>query len=88
MSSPLAAVPLSIASDGSALMSLYLFRAEAEPSVSHQSLALFDHIIADTAERLKKISDLETVAESRMSAGMGIEYQSSPHDLPKYPLHG
>jgi hypothetical protein len=32
-----------------ALMSLYLFRAEAEPCVSPQSLALFDHIIADTA---------------------------------------
>jgi hypothetical protein len=63
---------------GNALMSLYMFRAEAEPSVSHQSLALFDHIIADTAERLKKIGDLETVAETRMSAGMGIEYQSSP----------
>ena len=70
---------------GNALMSLYLFRAEAEPSVSHQSLALFDHIIADTAERLKKIGDLETVAEIRMSAGMGIEYQSSPHDLPQKP---
>jgi hypothetical protein len=73
---------------GNALMSLYMFRAEAEPSVSHQSLALFDHIIADTAERLKKISDLETVAETRMSAGMGIEYHSSPHDLPPNPLQG
>jgi hypothetical protein len=68
---------------GNALMSLYMFRAEAEPSVSHQSLALFDHIIADTAERLKKIGDLEAVAETRMSAGMGVEYQSSPHDLPQ-----
>jgi len=68
---------------GNALMSLYMFRVEAEPSVSHQSLALFDHIIADTAERLKKIGDLEIVAEIRMSTGMGIEYQSSPHDLPQ-----
>ena len=73
---------------GNALMSLYLFRAEAEPSVSHQSLALFDHIIADTAERLKKIGDLKTVAETRMSAGMGIDYESSPRDLPQNPLHG
>jgi len=73
---------------GNALMSLYMFRAEAEPSVSHQSLALFDHIIADTAERLKKIGDLETVVEIRMSAGMGIEYQGSPMTCPKNPLHG
>jgi CheY-like chemotaxis protein len=72
---------------GNALMSLYLFRAEAEPSVSHESLALFDHIIVDMAERLKKIGDLETVAETRMPAGMGIEYQSSPHDLPQNPIH-
>jgi hypothetical protein len=56
--------------------------------VSDQSLALFDHIIADTAERLKKIGDLEIVAEIRMSAGMGIEYQSSPTICPKNPLHG
>jgi hypothetical protein len=60
-----------------ALMSLYLFRAEAEPNVSPASLEQFDHIIADTAAKLKAIGDLETVAEARMAAGAGIDYQRS-----------
>jgi hypothetical protein len=63
---------------GNALMSMYLFRAEAEPNVSLSALAQFDHIISDTAERLKAISDLKIVSETRMSAGMGIEYQTGP----------
>jgi hypothetical protein len=60
---------------GNALMSLYLFRAEAEPNVSAQSLDQFDRIIADTAAKLKAISDLEIVVETRMSAGSGIDYR-------------
>jgi len=59
---------------GNALMSLYLFRAEAEPSVSPVSLAQFDHIIADTAAKLKAISDLKTVVETQMAAGPGVHY--------------
>jgi fumarate reductase subunit D len=61
-----------------ALMSLYLFRMEAEPSVSPQSLKLFDEIVADTAAKLKAIGDLEHFAETPMVMGMGIDYESSP----------
>ena len=64
-----------------ALMSLYLFRMEAEPHVSAQSLELFDQIIAETAARLKAIADLETFGEKPMAAGMGIAYQSDPSPL-------
>jgi hypothetical protein len=60
---------------GNALMSLYLFRAEAEPNVSPAALEQFDHIIADTAAKLKAISDLEIVVETQMSAGSGIDYR-------------
>jgi fumarate reductase subunit D len=60
------------------LMSLYLFRSEAEPNVSAESLELFDRIVTDTAAKLKAIADLEEVAETRMVIGMGIDYQNPP----------
>jgi hypothetical protein len=59
-------------------MSLYLFRAEAEPNVSPESLALFDSIVAEIAAKLTAIGDLETVAEKPMAMGMGIDYERSP----------
>jgi hypothetical protein len=68
-----------------ALMSLYLFRMEAEPKVSPESLELFDQIIAETAAKLKAIADLETFGETPMAAGMGVDYQSDPSTL-KSPL--
>jgi hypothetical protein len=61
-----------------ALMSLYEFREEAEPHVSTRALELFDHIIADTAQRLQTIGDLENVAEKPMVIGMGIDYPIPP----------
>ena len=61
-----------------ALMSLYEFRAEAEPHVSTRALELFDHIIADTAQRLQTIGNLENVAEKPMVIGMGIDYPIPP----------
>jgi PAS domain-containing protein len=60
---------------GNALMSLYLFRAEAEPNVSPAALAQFDHIVEDTAGRLKAIADLERVVEISMAAGPGVDYR-------------
>ena len=60
------------------LMSLYLFRSEAEPNVSAESLELFDRIVTETAAKLKAIADLEEVAETRMVIGMGIDYQNPP----------
>ena len=63
---------------GNALMSLYLFRADAEPNVSAESLALFDGIITETAAKLKAIADLENVVETRMAIGTGVDYQTSP----------
>ena len=61
-----------------ALMSLYAFREEAEAHVSTRAVALFDHIIADTAQRLQTIGNLETVAEKPMVIGMGIDYPIPP----------
>jgi fumarate reductase subunit D len=58
-----------------ALMSLYMFRTEAEPNVTPQALELFDHIIADTSAKLKALGDLEKVIETDMAMGAGIEYQ-------------
>jgi hypothetical protein len=63
---------------GNALMSLYLFRADAEPNVSAESLALFDGIITETAAKLKATADLENVVEARMAIGTGVDYQTSP----------
>ena len=60
-----------------ALMSLQLFRIEAEPHISSRSLVLFDHIVAETAAKLKAIGDLEDVTETQMATGTGIAYQSS-----------
>jgi hypothetical protein len=60
------------------LMGLYQFRTEAEPTVSPQSLALFDTIIEEVATKLQAISALQNVRETQMAMGMGIEYQSTP----------
>jgi PAS domain S-box-containing protein len=63
---------------GNALMSLQLFRRDAEEHVSAASLELFDQIISETAGKLKLLSDLEDVVETDMSMGPGIHYQHSP----------
>ena len=63
---------------GNALMSLYLFRMEAEPNVSPDSLKLFDDIVADTSAKLKALGDLTFVTETDMSMGPGIAYARRP----------
>jgi hypothetical protein len=62
---------------GNALMSLDLFRMEAEAHVSSESVELFDSIISKTAAKLKALGDLERVIEIELSTGTGIDYQSS-----------
>ena len=59
-----------------ALMSLSLFRDEAEPNVSPQALELFDRIVRETAAQLKALGDLEHVTDRQMAMGPGIAYQS------------
>ena len=59
-------------------MSLQLFRTEAEPYASSESLALFDHIIADTVAKLRALGDLDHVPETDMEIGRGIAYPSGP----------
>ena len=56
------------------LLCCHMFRAEAEPNVSQESVAQFDGIIADTAKRSRTISNLDIVAETRVQRGAGIEY--------------
>jgi PAS domain S-box-containing protein len=60
-----------------ALMSLCLFRNEAEPHVSPPSLQLFDDIINETVSKLRALGDLDHVAETDMVIGTGISYQSN-----------
>ena len=60
---------------GNGLMSLQMFRVAAEPHVSPASLEQFDHIINETAAKLKALSDLEDVVETDMTMGPGIDYQ-------------
>jgi PAS domain S-box-containing protein len=59
-----------------ALMSLQLFRDEAEPHVSSRSVEQFDRIISETTAKLKALGDLENVVETTMVLGAGIDYQS------------
>jgi PAS domain S-box-containing protein len=61
-----------------ALMSLQLFRAEAEPHVSSESLDLFDRILAETAAKLTALGKLEHLTETDMAMGAGIDYHSRP----------
>jgi hypothetical protein len=70
---------------GNALMSLYVFRAEAEPGVSHQSLALFDHIIADTAERLKTTATSRPWLRLACPQEWGSSIRAVPMTCPKDP---
>jgi hypothetical protein len=42
--------------------------------VTPEALAFFDGIVAETAAKLKAIGDLETVRETPMTVGMGIDY--------------
>ena len=58
-----------------ALMSLQMFRFEAEQHVSPGSLALFDRIVSETTDKLKALADLEQVVETNMAMGPGIRYQ-------------
>ena len=63
-----------------ALMSLQMFRHEAEQQhVSPWSLALFDQIVTETADKLKTLANLEQVVETDMEMGPGIRYQSPPN---------
>jgi hypothetical protein len=55
------------------LNNLQLFRMEAEEGpLTHESLELFDDLIAETAEKLKTLGDSESVIEYKMASGVGI----------------
>lgn len=60
---------------GNALMSLQLFRLDAEQHVSAVSLALFDRVIDEMASKLRALGDLEHVVETDMVVGPGIRYR-------------
>jgi hypothetical protein len=68
-----------------ALMSLYMFRMEAEPNVSADALKLFDDIVADTTAKLTALGNLTHVTETDMSMGTGIEYPNSPGHVDSQP---
>lgn len=61
-----------------ALMSLQLFRLDAEQHVSSASLEQFDSIIHDTASKLKALGSLDRVVETKMAMGTGIDYRERP----------
>ncbi len=65
---------------GNFLNNLQLFRLEVEEknALSSESLELMDSIIDDTATRIKKLGDLDTIHEKQMAGGaIGIDYEKS-----------
>jgi PAS domain S-box-containing protein len=57
-----------------ALNGIAAFRSEAESALSEESLALLDDMVADTSERLRLLSALESTPEMKMDIGVGIDY--------------
>jgi hypothetical protein len=55
-------------------------QAPTEGKLSDESLALFDRLSQETAHELKVLSDLDTIRETEMAIGTGIEYQRSTPD--------
>ncbi len=60
------------------LNNLYLFRYEAEQkdALEPESLILLESVIQDTADKLKKLGDLDSTPEKTMAGGIGIDYES------------
>jgi hypothetical protein len=56
------------------LNNLQFVRLEAEAHLSAETLALFDQMIADGAEKVKSLADMHTVTEREMSIGPGIDF--------------
>jgi len=54
------------------LNQLQLIRFEAEDYVSHESLALFDAAIQETAAKLRALEDLDAYAERHTTIGTGL----------------
>ena len=65
---------------GNFLNCMQLIRLDAEESLPHESIQLFDQVIADVQTHLKALSDLDILEERQMAIGMGIDYRvpSSP----------
>jgi PAS domain S-box-containing protein len=57
------------------LTSLQLIRFEAEDQLSTEYVALFDDLISGTAAELKALGDLQSVRETTMAIGLGIDYR-------------
>lgn len=64
------------------LNNLYLFRHEAEEkeALEPESLILLESVIQDTADKLKKLGDLDSTPEKTMAGGVGIDYESLHSD--------
>ena len=63
------------------LANMQVFRLEAEGKLSEESLTLFDRLIQDTAKELSVLSNIETIHETKMAIGTGIDYgQSTPEE--------
>jgi len=59
------------------LNSLQLVHLEAEGELPAEMLTLVDRLIQETAVKLKALGDLETIKETEMVLGMGIDYPGS-----------
>lgn len=76
---------------GNFLNNLLLFQMEAKEknALQPESLERMNSIISDTAARLKKLGDLDTIHEKPMATGTGIDYEqytidgSAPADADK-----
>lgn len=61
---------------------LYLFQHEAEKkeALEPESLILLESIIQDTADKLKKLGELDSTPEKTMAGGVGIDYEKTGDD--------
>jgi PAS domain S-box-containing protein len=66
---------------GNALMSLQLFRRDAEQPMSVPAAQLFDQVIAETAAKLQALADLELVVDTEMIMGSAF-VSGSPAEKP------
>jgi len=59
---------------GNFLNSIQLVRMDCDGVLPRESVALFDHLIAEASAHLKALGELDHVHEKPMAIGTGIEY--------------
>ena len=56
-------------------LQLFRFKANKSSALDPESLAFLDSIVDDTAAKLKKLGDLDSIHEKQLPGGIGIDYE-------------